>query len=102
MKRLHAERAIEADFQQTDFLSVRIEIGDGFVRDFRAGAHHHDDALGIGRANVVEQLVAAADDFGKLVHDRLHLGGRSVVVGFAVSRIWKNTSGFWAVPRSTG
>ncbi len=28
--------------------------------------------------------------------------GQSVWNWFAASRAWKNTSGFWAVPRSTG
>ena len=53
-KRLHAERAIQADFEHADLLTVRIEVVDGLVRDLRAGSHDHDDALGIGRTDVIE------------------------------------------------
>ncbi len=34
----------------------------GLVGHFGAGAHHDDDALGIGRADVVEQMVLPAGD----------------------------------------
>ena len=46
-----------------------------------AGAHHDDDALGVGRADVIEQVIGASHDFGELVHRRLHLGGADIVVG---------------------
>ena len=80
-ERLHAEGAIEADFEQADFFSAGVQIFDGFVRGFGAGAHHDDHALGIGSADVIEQVILASDDFGELVHGRLHFGGSGVVVG---------------------
>ncbi len=80
-ERLHAEGAIQANFQQSDFLAASGEIFDRFVRGFRAGAHHDDDALGIGSADVIEQVIGAADDLGELVHRRLHFGRCGVVVG---------------------
>ena len=78
-ERLHTERAIQVDFEQTDFFSVGVEVVDGFVRDFGSGTHHDDNALGVGRAHVVEEVILTAGDLSKLVHDRLHLGGGGVV-----------------------
>src|SRR5579863_5015929 len=54
---------------------------DGFMRDLCAGAHYDDDALSVRRANVVEQVILAADNFGEAVHHRLYLRGSGVVVG---------------------
>ena len=39
---------------------------------------------------------------GKGSHHALDDSRAGVVEQFAASRAWKNTSGFWAVPRSTG
>ena len=49
----------------------------------RTGTHHDDDALSIGRAHVVEQVIRAPHDLGKLVHYRLDFIRASVVVGIA-------------------
>ena len=38
----------------------------GLVRDLRARSHDDDDALGIRRAHVIEQVILAADDPGEL------------------------------------
>ena len=40
------------------FLPCAVEILNRLMRRFRAGAHHDDDVLGVGRADVVEQVVA--------------------------------------------
>ena len=48
-----------------------------------AGAHHDNHALGIGRADVVEQMIRTAYDLGKLVHDRLDFIWAGVIVGIA-------------------
>ena len=45
---------------------------DGFFGGFGAGAHDDDDALGVGGAVVVEQVIGAAGLRGKAIHDRLH------------------------------
>ena len=79
-ERLHAERAIQANFQQTDFFAAGVEVIDGLMRDFRARAHHEEHPLGIGRADIVKQVILASDDLGKLVHHRLHFRRRRVVV----------------------
>ena len=61
------------------------------------------DALGVGRAVVVDQPVAAAGPRGELVHDLLDdARARPGGTGCEASRAWKKTSGFWAVPRTTG
>ena len=68
-------------FSRPTFSPVRVEVFDGFVRGFCAGAHHDDDALGIGSANVIEQVILASDELGELVHRCLHFGRSDVVVG---------------------
>ena len=56
---------------------------DGFFGSFSAGAHDDDDALGIGRAVVVEEVIGAAGLDGKAVHDRLHDAGNGRMEGRA-------------------
>ena len=73
----------QADFEQADLLAGGEHGFHRLVRHFRAGAHHDDDALGIGRADVIEQVVLAAGDPGELVHRVLHDGGGGQVVGIA-------------------
>ncbi len=79
----HGERAVQPDFQQPNLFALLVEIVGGFVRGLRAGTHHDDYAIGVGRAHVVEQVIRTADDLGKLVHDRLNFVGANVVVGIA-------------------
>jgi hypothetical protein len=50
------------------------------VRNFCARSHRDDDALGIGCADVVEQVILASHDFSELVHRRLDFRGCVVVV----------------------
>ena len=69
---LGGERAVEPDLEHADLLAARHQPLDQFVRHLGARAHHHDDALGLGVADVVEQVVLAADELGELVHRLLH------------------------------
>ena len=55
---LDGERPVQAHLQQADLLALRDQVLDRLVGGLGAGAHHDDDALGIGRADVVEQVVA--------------------------------------------
>ena len=83
---LDGERAIEADFQQANFLAALVQIVHRLVGGFCAGAHHDDHALGIGRAHVVEQVIGTPHDLRKLVHDCLDFVRAGVVeriAGFA-------------------
>ena len=59
------------------------EVFDGLFCGSCAGAHQDDDALGIGCADVVEQVVAAAGLLGEAVHHVLHDGGAGQVVRIA-------------------
>ena len=61
-ERLHAEGTVQADFQQADFFSARVQVLDRFVRGFCAGAHHHDHTVSVGRADVVEEVILASYD----------------------------------------
>ena len=80
---LDGERPEQADFEQADLFAGGEHGFHGLVGHFRAGAHHNDDALGIGRADVIEQVVLAAGDPGELVHRVLHDGGGGQVVRIA-------------------
>jgi len=46
-----------------------------------AGAHDDDDALGVGCAGVVEEVIGAAGELGEAVHRVLHDGGAGEVEG---------------------
>ncbi len=76
---LGRERPVDADLDEADLLAARDHPLDQFVRDLGARAHHDDDALGFGVADVVEEVVLAADERRELVH-RLLEGGRGGVV----------------------
>ena len=54
---LDRERPEQPHLQHADLLAVGDEVLDGLVRDLGARAHHHDHALGLRVADVVEQLV---------------------------------------------
>ena len=51
----------------------------GLFGHFRARAHHDDDALGIRRADVIEQVILPAHELRELVHGVLHDGGAGQV-----------------------
>ena len=52
---------------------------------------------------VLDEAVATSGAFGQLVEDLGDDSGNGVRWnGLAASRAWKKTSGFWAVPRTTG
>ena len=71
----------------------------------RAGArpHEHDDPLRVRGAAVVDEAVAPARPLGEARPSRpARSPGTASWKGLAASRAWKNTSGFCAVPRTTG
>ena len=80
------EGAEQADLEHADALAHCREGGGGGHGGFGAGAHQDDDALGVGRAGVVEQMILAAGEGGQAVHLLLHdagHGGVERVRGFA-------------------
>ncbi len=71
---LHGEGPEEPDLDEAHLLAARHEVLDGFVGRLGARAHDDDDALGVGGADVVEEVVLPADDLGELVHGLLDDG----------------------------
>ncbi len=61
-----------------DFFALLGQIFDGLFGSFCAGAHHDDDAFGIRGANIVKEVILAADQFGELIHGFLD-DGRAVM-----------------------
>jgi hypothetical protein len=96
------EGAVQADDDGADLFALLLQVLDGLEGGFGAGAHQDDDALGVGRADVVEGLVLAAGELGELVHrgcDDVGAGVVELVDGFAALEI---DVGVLAVPRMTG
>jgi hypothetical protein len=54
------EGAIETDRENADFFATGAKRGSGVAGGSGAGAHEDDDALGVGGAIVVEQMVVTA------------------------------------------
>ena len=80
------EWTIEANLEQADFLALLGHHVNGFFSGFGAGAHDDDDALCIGGAVVVEEVICAAGLRCEAIHDRLHDARDSGVIraaGFA-------------------
>ncbi len=76
---LRGERLEEADLEHADLLAGGDERGDGFRNGTGTRAHHDHDALGVGRARVVDEVVAATGLGRQLVHDLLHDAGHRQV-----------------------
>jgi len=72
---LGRERAVEADDHQSDLLAARVQVVDRLHGGLRAGAHHDDDAVRVGRAVVVEEVVAASGQLEDLLHLLLDYSG---------------------------
>ena len=64
-----------------DLLTLLDQVLDRLVGHFGAGAHHDDHALGVGRADIVKEVVLAAGDAGEFVHRLLDDLGRLEVEG---------------------
>mmetsp|Transcript_7487 Transcript_7487/g.20229 ORF Transcript_7487/g.20229 Transcript_7487/m.20229 type:complete len:1155 (+) Transcript_7487:2178-5642(+) len=76
---LHRERPEEADLEEAHPLPPLPQVIHGLLRGLRRGAHHHDHALRLRVAVVVEELVLAPCDHGQLVHRLLNDVGDGVV-----------------------
>ncbi len=87
---LCAEGAIEVNLHHADLLAACVHVVDSLFRSLCARAHQHDDSLGIRCADVVEQVISAAEFLGELIHRVLDdLGRRQVVFirSFAVLEV---------------
>ena len=67
------------DLHQAHLLAAGREVIDRLLDHAAAGAHADDHPLGVGRADVVEEVILPAEELGELVHRLLH-DGRAVVV----------------------
>ena len=79
-ERFEGEGTVEMDDDGADLLALGDEVVDGLFDGLAGTAHGNDDLLGIGGANVLEELVAAADLLADLVHPLLDDAGDGVVV----------------------
>ena len=70
-ERADVERPEETDPNQPNLLPAPDQQIDDLVHRLGAGAHHHHDALGVRRADVIEQVVGPADPGGEPIHRRL-------------------------------
>ena len=70
-QRRRGERAVQADGQEADLLARRGHRLDGLGRRAGGRAHEHDHPLGVGRAGVVDESVAATGARRELVE---HVG----------------------------
>ena len=75
---LDAERAVELDRQHAD-LRGRSQRVHGGRHGLGARPHDHDDAIGVGRAVILEELVRAPRERGEAIHRALHDRRRLVV-----------------------
>ena len=62
------EREEEADLEHAVLAAGGVEFGDSFVARVGAGAHDDDHVLGVGRADVIDDVVLAAGELRELVH----------------------------------
>ena len=56
------------NFDDADLLTLCEECCDGVLNRVCAGAHYHNNPLGVWCANVLNQLVGATGDGGKFIH----------------------------------
>ncbi len=73
------ERPIQPHLEQPDLLTTGVQGADDFLQHLGGRTHDDHDALGIRRADVVEEVVGAPDEPGKAIHHRLD-DGRGVQV----------------------
>ena len=71
-QRLGVERPIQANLHQAHLLALARKRVHGLFGSLGARAHHHNHALGVGRAVVVKQVIRAAGQRRKPVHHHLH------------------------------
>ena len=77
---LSAEGTEQANLHQTDLLAMSVQVVDDFLSHVVDGAHGNDDAVSIGCAVVVEQLIVGAQLLVDLAHVLLNDGRQSLIV----------------------
>ena len=99
----HIEGTVQTHVDNASLAALFVEVFGGFFCGFSAGAHDHDHFGGIGSADVVEDVIGTAGDFGKLIHGLLDDGWDSFVIfvaGFAALevsiRVLGSTANEWS------
>ena len=77
---VRAEGTVQSDLHEADLLTLGAEVVDDFLGHVADGAHGDDDAVGVGSAVVVEELVVGAELGIDLGHVLLDDGGHRLVV----------------------
>ena len=77
------ERTVQANLNQADFLAVCVHVVDNFLSNVVDGAHRNNDAVSVGGAVVVEQLVVRAEFLIDLAHVLFDNCGQFVIVPVA-------------------
>jgi len=71
---------VQPHLNDAHLLAAGLELLHHFVDSLRAGTHDHNHALGIGRANVIEQVIFPARQLRQFVHALLHDPGCRTIV----------------------
>ena len=71
-KPFERKRPVQPDFQQANSFASLVQVFHRLLGGLCTGAHHDDNALSIGGSHIVEEVIRAAHDLGKLVYYRLH------------------------------
>ena len=79
-ERVRNERAVQAHFDQADFVPLFVHLVDGLFHRVCAAAHDDGYVLRVGSAAVVEQVVAAPGELVHLFHHLRYDGGSGEVI----------------------
>ena len=80
---LHGEGTVQVNLDHTDLFALCVQVVHNFFQSFANGAHCNHNAVSIGCAVVVEQLIVATGDLVNFVHVAFYDFGQSVVCGVA-------------------
>ena len=80
---LHGERAEQVDLQEADLLAALVQVVHSLADGAGDGAHRNDQALCVGCAIVVEQVIFTAGQLADLGHIILNDVGQSGIVAVA-------------------
>ena len=65
---VRCEGTIQANLDKAELLALCVEVVDSFFRNIRAAAHDNENALCIGCADVIEQVVSPAGQIADFFH----------------------------------
>ena len=77
---LDAEGTVQVHLDQAHLLALGGQVIHGLLDGVAAGAHGDDDVLGVGRADVIEEVILSAGELADLLHALLDDRGSGDVV----------------------